>query len=120
VNNPLQALLKTGGTIYEVQIPRIHRTKQMGRGDGGRTRNDGREIDLLSYLAAQANRVITYRELLEQVWGSESGGEKESLRVFINRLRRKIEHSPGHPQYLLTQHSLGYQLCLRTRRPHTR
>lgn len=82
----------------------------------GRSRQEWltpKEIDLLSYLAAHANRVITHSELLEEVWGSEGGGEKEYLRVFINRLRKKIERSPDNPKYLLTKRSVGYRLRLR-------
>ena len=90
------------------------------KGREQRERLTPKEIDLLSYLAANANRVITHRELLEEVWGSESGGQKEYLRVFINRLRKKIELSPDTPKYLLTKHSLGYRLRLRTRKPNTR
>ena len=71
-----------------------------------------KEFDLLSYLAAHANRVVTHHELLKEVWGSETGGEKEYLRVFINRLRKKIERTPDDPKYLLTEHWLGYRLRL--------
>jgi two-component system KDP operon response regulator KdpE len=71
-----------------------------------------KEFDLLSYLAAHANRVVTHHELLKEVWGSDTGGEKEYLRVFINRLRKKIEKAPDDPKYLLTEHWLGYRLRL--------
>lgn len=71
-----------------------------------------KEFDLLSYLAAHPNRVITHQQLLRSVWGSETGGEKEYLRVFMNRLRKKIERTPDNPKYLLTEHWLGYRLRL--------
>ena len=71
-----------------------------------------KEFDLLVYLAAHPNRVLTHQQLLTNVWGSESGGEKEYLRVFINRLRKKIERTPDDPKYLLTEHWLGYRLRL--------
>jgi len=95
-------------------------TGEIIKGREKRERLTPKEIDLLSYLAANANRVITHRELLEEVWGSESGGQKEYLRVFVNRLRKKIELSPDTPKYLLTKRSLGYRLRLRTRKPNTR
>jgi two-component system KDP operon response regulator KdpE len=71
-----------------------------------------KEFDLLSYLATHANRVVTHRELLQEVWGSDTGGEKEYLRVFVNRLRKKIERAPDDPKYLVTEHWLGYRLRL--------
>jgi two-component system, OmpR family, KDP operon response regulator KdpE len=69
-----------------------------------------KEFDLLSYLAAHANKTITHRELLQEVWGPGYGGEHEYLRVFVNRLRKKIEPSPSSPRYLLTEPWVGYRL----------
>jgi len=71
-----------------------------------------KEFELLSYLAIHANTIVTHRELLQQVWGSNFGDEKEYLRVFINRLRKKIESEPDDPQYLLTEPWVGYRLRL--------
>jgi two-component system, OmpR family, KDP operon response regulator KdpE len=76
------------------------------------TRLTTKEFDLLVYLAAHANRTMTHRELLQQVWGPDYGGEQEYLRVFINRLRKKIESSPSSPKYLLTEPWVGYRLEL--------
>src|SRR6202166_3501714 len=54
-----------------------------------------KEFDLLFYLAAHPNKTITHRELLQEVWGPDYRGEQEYLRVFVNRLREKIEAVPG-------------------------
>jgi two-component system KDP operon response regulator KdpE len=67
------------------------------------------EFDLLHYLMRNAGKVITHRELLQRVWGAEYGDEAEYLRVYIRRLRQKIEADPLHPRYLLTEHGLGYR-----------
>jgi two-component system KDP operon response regulator KdpE len=71
-----------------------------------------KEFDLLSYLVAHPNKIVSHRELLQEVWGSEAGDEKEYLRVFVNRLRKKIESTPEDPQYLLTEPWVGYRLRL--------
>jgi two-component system KDP operon response regulator KdpE len=71
-----------------------------------------KEFDLLFYLAAHPNKTITHRELLQAVWGPDYGGEQEYLRVFVNRLRKKIEASPSSPKYLLTEPWVGYRLEL--------
>ena len=71
-----------------------------------------KEFDLLFYLAAHANKAIAHRELLQEVWGPDYGGEQEYLRVFVNRLRKKIEEFPGAPKYLLTEPWFGYRLEL--------
>ena len=72
----------------------------------------GKEFDLLCYLAARPNRTVTHRELLQAVWGPDYGGEQEYLRVFVNRLRKKIERLPASPKFLLTEPWIGYRLRL--------
>lgn len=69
-----------------------------------------KEWDVLHYLATHPNRTVTHRELLRDVWGSDAGDEKEYLRVFMNRLRKKLESSPAKPEYLLTEPWIGYRL----------
>ena len=71
-----------------------------------------KELELLSYLVAHANRTVSHRELLQAVWGPEYGEELEYLRVFINRLRKKIELRPARPRYLLTDAWAGYRFFL--------
>jgi two-component system, OmpR family, KDP operon response regulator KdpE len=71
-----------------------------------------REFDLLSYLLARPNKTIAHRELLQAVWGPDYGNELEYLRVFINRLRKKIEPDPSNPQFLITDAWAGYRFKL--------
>lgn len=67
------------------------------------------EYELLRLLVTNRGRVITHRELLQQVWGPEYGEETEYLRTFIRNLRRKLEKDPSHPNYLLTEAGVGYR-----------
>ena len=69
-----------------------------------------KEFDLLSYFAAHPNRPIPHQELLRAVWGPGHSDENEYLRVFINRLRKKIESTPKQPKYLLKEPWVGYRL----------
>jgi two-component system KDP operon response regulator KdpE len=69
-----------------------------------------REFEVLAYLIRNTGRVITHRVLLNAVWGPQYGRETQYLRVFINRLRRKVEDDPAHPQYILTEPGVGYRL----------
>ena len=71
------------------------------------------EFALLALLVTHAGKVLTHRYLLQHVWGSEYGGEAEYLRVYIQRLRRKIEPDSANPQYLLTEPGVGYRFALR-------
>lgn len=68
------------------------------------------EYRLLAYLAQNVGRVITQDLLLEHVWGADYVGESHMLQVNVNRLRRKLEDDPAHPQYLKTKVGIGYLL----------
>ena len=79
----------------------------------GRTsRLTAKEFDLLSYFLVRPNKTIAHRELLQAVWGPDYGDELEYLRVFVNRLRKKIEPVPAKPRFLVTDAWAGYRFHL--------
>jgi two-component system, OmpR family, KDP operon response regulator KdpE len=67
------------------------------------------EFALLKLLITHAGKVVTHRMLLQSIWGPEYGGEAEYLRVYMNRLRHKLERDPANPHYLLTEPGVGYR-----------
>ena len=67
------------------------------------------EYNLLVYLMRNAGKALTHRAILQHVWGPEYSGEAEYLRVYIGRLRQKIESDPLNPRYLHTEHGIGYR-----------
>jgi two-component system KDP operon response regulator KdpE len=67
------------------------------------------EFELLKQLILHSGKVVTHRMLLQTVWGPEYGGEAEYLRVYVNRLRQKLEAQPGSPRYLVTEPGVGYR-----------
>ena len=67
------------------------------------------EYELLAYLASNYGKVLTHRELLNNVWGPEYGDESEYVRTFITQLRRKIEEDPSNPRFILTEPRVGYR-----------
>jgi two-component system KDP operon response regulator KdpE len=77
--------------------------------NGRTSRLTAREFGLLTYLLARPNKTIAHRELLLAVWGPDYGDELEYLRVFMNRLRKKIEPDPSKPQFLVTDAWAGYR-----------
>ncbi|HWC00820.1 MAG TPA: response regulator transcription factor [Bryobacteraceae bacterium] len=68
-----------------------------------------KELDLLRYLTEHQNEVVKHRELLQAVWGPDYGDQVEYLRVFIKKLRNKIEADPEHPEYITTEPWVGYR-----------
>ena len=69
------------------------------------------ERELFFYLVSRANRICTYVELLEHVWGAEYRESTHYVHIYISRLRRKIEVDPKQPRYLLKAYGAGYQFC---------
>ncbi|HZS79141.1 MAG TPA: response regulator transcription factor [Ktedonobacteraceae bacterium] len=76
---------------------------------GNEVRLSRTEFALLKQLVTHAGKVLTHRMLLQSIWGPEYGGEAEYLRVYINRLRHKLEVDPANPRYLLTEQGVGYR-----------
>ena len=67
------------------------------------------EVDGHAVTVSHPGKVLTHRMLLQRVWGAEYGDESEYLRVFIGRLRRKLETDSAHPRHLVTQPGVGYR-----------
>ncbi len=67
------------------------------------------EYLLLVELARHQHEVMDYRTLLHRVWGPAYGDERHYLRVFIQRLRHKLEHDPAHPEVIQTVPGRGYR-----------
>ena len=67
------------------------------------------EYSLLEQLVTRPDQVVTHRELLSNVWGAEYREETEYVRVYIGRLRRKLEENPAEPVFLLTEPGVGYR-----------
>ncbi len=76
---------------------------------GNRLKLTQTEFALLHYFMQNPGKALSHQVILRTVWGPEYGNEAEYLRVYIGRLRRKIETDPSVPQYLHTEHGLGYR-----------
>jgi len=68
------------------------------------------EYRLLSYMAGNANRVVTLDQLLEKVWDNDHNGGSHLIQVNMSRLRWKLRDNARNPRYILTRPSLGYMM----------
>jgi len=68
------------------------------------------EFDLLSKLAEHPGRLVTHRQLLQEVWGPGYEDETHYLRVHFAHVRAKIEPDPSNPRYVITEPGIGYRL----------
>ncbi|HEY3284099.1 MAG TPA: response regulator transcription factor [Armatimonadota bacterium] len=67
------------------------------------------EFDILSYLIRNPGRVTTYTNLLEELRGPNYEVDRQTLRVHVANLRRKVEASSSSPHYILTEPGIGYR-----------
>ena len=70
-----------------------------------------KEYRLLQVLAQHAGNVVTHQFLLKEVWGVKHVHDGHYLRIFVRKLRRKIEKDPTQPSILLTELGVGYRLA---------
>lgn len=68
------------------------------------------EWQLLQQLCANAGRVMLHEDLLTRTWGPEYRDDVQYLRVWISRLRQKLEENPAEPKYIRTVQGIGYIL----------
>jgi two-component system KDP operon response regulator KdpE len=73
-----------------------------------------KEYRLLQTLAQHAGNVVTHQQLLKQVWGIKHQDRAHYLRIFVRKLRQKIEQDPTRPKILITELGVGYRLALGT------
>ncbi|HET9908939.1 MAG TPA: response regulator transcription factor, partial [Anaerolineales bacterium] len=66
------------------------------------------EFRLLTYLARNAGKVLTFEQILSNVWGKEYHGSMDYVHVYISHLRRKLGEDSKSPRYILTLHGVGY------------
>jgi two-component system KDP operon response regulator KdpE len=67
------------------------------------------EWHLAEVLARNAGKLVTARQLLEEVWGPQYGTETNYLRVHFAHIRRKLEPDPSQPRYFITEPGMGYR-----------
>lgn len=73
-----------------------------------------KEYRLLQILAQHAGNVTTHQQLLKEVWGQQHLNDTHYLRIFVRKLRQKIEADPNRPRILITELGVGYRLALPT------
>jgi len=66
------------------------------------------EFRLLSYLAANRGRVVPHNELITQLWGEDGARLGPYLKIYVRRLRQKVEREPGTPSLIVSRHGSGY------------
>ncbi|AEY92237.1 putative two-component system response regulator [Streptomyces hygroscopicus subsp. jinggangensis 5008] len=82
--------------------------KKVNRG-GKDVRLTPTEWHLLEVLVRNTGRLVSQKQLLQEVWGPSYGTESNYLRVYMAQLRRKLESDPSHPKHFITEPGMGYR-----------
>jgi two-component system, OmpR family, KDP operon response regulator KdpE len=67
------------------------------------------EWQIVERLVRNPGRLVTQRQLLQDVWGPQYENETNYLRVHLAAIRRKLEADPGRPRYFITEPGIGYR-----------
>lgn len=68
-----------------------------------------KEFDLLALLVRHRGRLLTHRQILDEVWGPRGSAEIRNLRVLVGSLRSKLGDDPARPRFVLTEPGIGYR-----------
>jgi two-component system KDP operon response regulator KdpE len=91
--------------VGELEVDLVRRTVTVS---GRSVKLSPKEYELLRLLAHHAGKVLTHEFLLAALWATPV--DANYLRIYVRQLRAKIEPDPKHPQYIVTQSSIGYRL----------
>lgn len=100
------------GPIVRFGTVEIDREARRVRVDGADIHLTPNEYRLLMVLVHYSGKVLTHRQLLNEVWGPQHTEDAQYLRVYVAQLRRKLERDPARPQFLQTEPGVGYRLLI--------
>jgi two-component system KDP operon response regulator KdpE len=104
-NQPSEDLKVVKFGSVEVDLVRRVVTKA-----GQEVRLTNKEHALLRLLVCNSGKVITHRQILRDLWGPNAEEQTQYLRVYMGRLRQKLEEEPNRPKHLKTESGIGYRL----------
>jgi two-component system KDP operon response regulator KdpE len=96
--------------VFRVGGLEVDLGRRLVRVDDAEVRLSPKQYRLLQILVSHAGKVVTHRQLLGEIWGSAHRDDVQYLRVFMRKLRRRIEADPARPRYLMTELGIGYRL----------
>jgi two-component system KDP operon response regulator KdpE len=98
----VRPLIETRDLTIDLAARRVTR-------DGVDVRLTPTEWRIVEVLARNRGKLVSQRQLLQEVWGPGCRDETGNLREYVARLRRKLESEPSRPRYLVTEAGLGYR-----------
>jgi two-component system, OmpR family, KDP operon response regulator KdpE len=113
----VRSTLRRNGSVLESSLPAYCYGELELDFSARRVRVAGRDVsltpkqyDVLAYLARNAGKVLTHRQILQVVWGGQYADEVDYVWTYVRRIRRRIEPDPGSPRFVLTEPGVGYRM----------
>lgn len=100
----------TSDSIYSVKKLKIDFPKRLVTIDGNEVHLTQIEYKIVSLLAKSPGRVLTYDNIITELWGPYALKDNQILRVNMANIRRKIEKNPAAPEYIFTEVGVGYRM----------
>jgi two-component system KDP operon response regulator KdpE len=100
------------GAVLRFGKVEVDLEKRLVKVDGEDVHLTPNEYKLLQVLVQHPGKVLTQRQLLNEVWGPQHTEQAQYLRVYVAQLRRKLESDPARPKYLQTEPGIGYRLVV--------
>jgi two-component system, OmpR family, KDP operon response regulator KdpE len=114
----VRATLRRTGSVLDSNLQPYRHADLEVDFSARRVRVAGRDIlltpkqyDVLAYLARNAGKVLTHRQILQAAWGGQYADEVDYVWTYVRRIRRQIEHEPSEPRFLLTEPGVGYRMA---------
>ncbi|MEU4728527.1 response regulator [Streptomyces sp. NPDC023588] len=98
-----------GGVIVETEGFTVDLAAKKAVREGRDVRLTPTEWHLLEVLVRNGGKLVSQKQLLQEVWGPSYGTETNYLRVYMAQLRRKLEADPSHPRHFITEPGMGYR-----------
>ncbi len=100
------------GPVFRFGRVELDLEKRLVKVDGEDVHLTPNEYKLLQFLVQHPGKVLTQRQLLNEVWGPQHTEQAQYLRVYVAQLRRKLESDPARPKHLHTEPGVGYRLVV--------
>jgi two-component system KDP operon response regulator KdpE len=101
---------ETQESVFRSGDVEVDLARRVVRRHGNEVKLSATEYALLALMIRHAGRVLTHRQLLQEVWGPNAIAQTHYLRVYVAHLREKLELDPAKPELILTEPGVGYRL----------
>ena len=100
-----EAVVETDDFVVDLAAKRVTR-------DGAEVRLTPTEWHVVEVLVRNPGKLVSQRQLLQEVWGPQYERETNYLRVYLAQIRKKLEPDPARPRYFVTEARMGYRFVL--------